>query len=97
MTGIPPWKEGWGLEAVKILVSDQENLFSRDWSVPESHLYINLLELRAIHITLQLLMLLVASWVMCVESDNTTMIVASSLVLSPGCSMRRLNAVATGF
>jgi hypothetical protein len=47
-------------------------LFSHDWSLEERHLHINLLELRAVRLTLQSLTTTVAGKVVLVRCDNTT-------------------------
>ena len=65
--------EGWGGFLSKPN-SDLEALFSDDWTRPERHLHINILELRAIRLTLQLVTYLVAGRVVHVECDNTTAI-----------------------
>jgi len=62
--------EGWGGHAT--LETGPDPLFSGIWDPKERHLHINVLELRAIRLTLQLLTPSVAATSVLVECDNTT-------------------------
>ena len=65
--------EGWGGH-MEMTQSNQEALFSNEWSSRERLLHINLLELRVIRLTLQLLTQSVTGSAVRVECDNTTAI-----------------------
>ena len=62
--------EGWG--GHMLIHPGREALFSNDWSTQERKFHINLLELRAVRLTLQLLTSSVTNKVVRVECDNTT-------------------------
>lgn len=61
--------EGWGGH---MTVQGRDLLFSGDWSVPERQLHINVLELRAIRLTLMQLTSSLTGKTVLIECDNTS-------------------------